>query len=131
MSSDLARPIATPASNATVYSVALAKEYDAPGNLFGCQCGKQPRKPTTSDRHERRHQFGPAHVKGQLYNLTPSCSGPPMLVRSARTKIVFWADSGFCRDLLLSWCDRHDVKYVVGIARNADGSVAPAGVGRD
>ena len=27
-------------------------------------------------------------------------------------------DSGFCRDLLLSWCDRHDVKYVVGIAKN-------------
>lgn len=35
-----------------------------------------------------------------------------------RTKIVFRADSGFCRDLLASWCDRHDVKYVVGLARN-------------
>ena len=35
-----------------------------------------------------------------------------------RTKIVFRADSGFCRDLLLSWCDRHEVKYVVGLARN-------------
>src|SRR5690606_35178030 len=35
-----------------------------------------------------------------------------------RTKIVFRADSGFCRDMLLSWCDRNDVKYVVGIARN-------------
>ena len=35
-----------------------------------------------------------------------------------RTKIVFRGDSGFCRDLLLSWCDRHDVKYVVGIAKN-------------
>jgi hypothetical protein len=35
-----------------------------------------------------------------------------------RTKIVFRGDSGFCRDRLLSWCDRHDVKYVVGIARN-------------
>lgn len=35
-----------------------------------------------------------------------------------RTKIVFRGDSGFCRNLLLSWCDRHDVKYVVGIARN-------------
>ncbi len=35
-----------------------------------------------------------------------------------RTKIVLRADSGFCRDLLLNWCDRHDVKYVVGIARN-------------
>jgi len=35
-----------------------------------------------------------------------------------RTKIVFRADSGFCRDRLLSWCDTHDVKYVVGLARN-------------
>lgn len=35
-----------------------------------------------------------------------------------RTKIVFRADSGFCRDRLLSWCDRHEVKYVVGLARN-------------
>lgn len=35
-----------------------------------------------------------------------------------RTKLVFRADSGFCRDRLLSWCDRHDVKYVVGLARN-------------
>jgi hypothetical protein len=35
-----------------------------------------------------------------------------------RTKIVFRADSGFCRDLPLGWCDRNDVKYVVGIARN-------------
>ena len=35
-----------------------------------------------------------------------------------RTKIVFRADSGFCRDRILTWCDRHDVKYVVGLARN-------------
>jgi len=35
-----------------------------------------------------------------------------------RVKIVFRGDSGFCRDLLLSWCDSHDVKYLVGIARN-------------
>ena len=35
-----------------------------------------------------------------------------------RTKIVIRADSGFCRDRMLTWCDQHDVKYVVGIARN-------------
>jgi len=35
-----------------------------------------------------------------------------------RTKIVFRADSGFCRERILSWCDRRDVKYVVGLARN-------------
>lgn len=35
-----------------------------------------------------------------------------------RTRIVFRGDSGFCRDHLLGWCDRNDVKYIVGIARN-------------
>jgi hypothetical protein len=27
-----------------------------------------------------------------------------------KTKIVLWADSGFCRDRMLAWCDRNDVK---------------------
>jgi hypothetical protein len=35
-----------------------------------------------------------------------------------KVKIVFRGDSGFCRDLLLSWCDRHDIKYLVGIGKN-------------
>jgi hypothetical protein len=35
-----------------------------------------------------------------------------------RTKIVFRGDGGFCRDLLLTWCDRQGVKYAVGIAKN-------------
>ena len=34
-------------------------------------------------------------------------------------KILFRADSGFCRWRLLRWCDRHGVDYVVGLARNA------------
>ena len=36
-----------------------------------------------------------------------------------RTKIVIRADSGFCRDRMLTWCDRNNVKYVVGLARNS------------
>jgi hypothetical protein len=36
-----------------------------------------------------------------------------------RTKIVLRADSGFCRDRMLTWCDQNDVKYVVGMARNS------------
>ncbi len=36
-----------------------------------------------------------------------------------RTKIVIRADSGFCRDRMLTWCDQHDVKYVIGLARNS------------
>jgi len=35
------------------------------------------------------------------------------------TQIIFRADSGFCRDLILTWCDRNAVDYCVGLARNA------------
>ncbi len=34
------------------------------------------------------------------------------------TRIVFRGDSGFCRWRMLRWCERHDVGYIVGIARN-------------
>ena len=35
-----------------------------------------------------------------------------------KVRIVLRGDSGFCRRKLLRWCDKHDVGYVVGIARN-------------
>ncbi|MEE9293817.1 MAG: IS1380 family transposase [Phycisphaerae bacterium] len=37
----------------------------------------------------------------------------------AGVRIIIRADSGFCRWRMLRWCDRHDIGYVVGIARNA------------
>jgi hypothetical protein len=33
-------------------------------------------------------------------------------------KIIFRGDSGFCRWKMLRWCERHDVGYIVGLARN-------------
>ena len=33
-------------------------------------------------------------------------------------KIIFRADSGFCRWRLLRWADRHGVDYIVGLAKN-------------
>lgn len=33
-------------------------------------------------------------------------------------KIIFRGDSGFCRDLMLRWCERNHVVYIVGIAQN-------------
>jgi hypothetical protein len=33
-------------------------------------------------------------------------------------KIILRADSGFCRHRLLTWCERHGVGYVVGLAKN-------------
>lgn len=46
-----------------------------------------------------------------------------LLVKSLRqawpgVRIVFRGDSGFCRDRMLSWCERKKVFYIVGIARN-------------
>jgi hypothetical protein len=34
------------------------------------------------------------------------------------TSIVIRADSGFCRDDLMSWCEANDVRYVLGLAGN-------------
>lgn len=36
-----------------------------------------------------------------------------------QVRIIVRADSGFCRWRLLRWCDRHDVGYVIGLAKNA------------
>jgi hypothetical protein len=33
-------------------------------------------------------------------------------------RIIFRADSGFCRWRMLRWCDHHDVGYIVGLAKN-------------
>ena len=35
-----------------------------------------------------------------------------------RVEIIFRGDSGFCRWKLLRWCDRHGVRYIVGLAKN-------------
>ncbi len=34
------------------------------------------------------------------------------------TKIIFRGDGGFCRHKMFSWCEKHDVYYVVGIGKN-------------
>jgi len=33
-------------------------------------------------------------------------------------RLIFRGDSGFCRWKLMRWCDRHDVHYIIGLARN-------------
>lgn len=35
------------------------------------------------------------------------------------TRIVLRADSGFCREQLMSWCERNGLYYLFGMARNA------------
>ena len=38
--------------------------------------------------------------------------------RWPEVKIIVRADSGFCRDDFMTWCEDNDVKYILGIARN-------------
>lgn len=47
-----------------------------------------------------------------------------LLVRRLRqqwpqVRIVFRADSGFCRQRIINWCERAGVHYIIGLARNA------------
>ncbi len=39
--------------------------------------------------------------------------------RWPKTRIVLRADSGFCREALMGWCEENGVEYVFGLARNA------------
>jgi len=36
-----------------------------------------------------------------------------------KVRIILRADSGFCRQRMLTWCERHGVGYVVGLAENS------------
>jgi hypothetical protein len=40
-------------------------------------------------------------------------------IRWPRTRIILRADSGFCREELMSWCEQNTVDYLFGLARNA------------
>lgn len=33
-------------------------------------------------------------------------------------KIVVRADSGFCREAILAWCEQHGIESVIGLAKN-------------
>jgi hypothetical protein len=35
-----------------------------------------------------------------------------------KTRILLRADSGFCREELMAWCEQHQVDYLFGLARN-------------
>jgi len=48
-----------------------------------------------------------------------------------KVKIIFRGDSGFCRWRMLAWCERHDVGYIVGIAKNERLNALTAHLQRD
>ena len=59
-----------------------------------------------------------------------------LLVRRLRqawpkVQIIFRGDSGFCRWRMLSWCERHAVGYIVGMAKNKRLNAITAQLQRD
>ena len=48
-----------------------------------------------------------------------------------QVKIIFRGDSGFCRWRMLSWCERNNVGYIVGIAKNKRLNALTAQLQRD
>jgi hypothetical protein len=38
--------------------------------------------------------------------------------RWPKVEVVIRGDSGFCREDLLVWCENHDCRYVLGVAKN-------------
>jgi len=65
-------------------------------------------------------RLGPANIdasKGSVEELMPIVDR--IRARWPRVKIVIRADSGFCRDATLSWCEANDIDYVIGLAENS------------
>ena len=48
-----------------------------------------------------------------------------------QVKVIFRGDSGFCRWRMLSWCERNNVGYIVGIAKNQRLNALTAQLQRD
>jgi hypothetical protein len=48
-----------------------------------------------------------------------------------KVRIILRGDSGFCRWRMLSWCERNEVDYIVGIAQNKRLNAATAQLQRD
>ena len=48
-----------------------------------------------------------------------------------KVRIIFRGDAGFCRWRMLSWCERHAVGYIVGIAKNSRLNALTAQLQRD
>ncbi len=69
-------------------------------------------------------------------DIDPSDGAPEVLQRLVKmirhkwplAKILVRADSGFCRDALMSWCEANGVFFLFGMAKTALSSVWPEGI---
>ena len=69
--------------------------------------------------HLLRARLRPANIDGSAGS-RDELKGVVAQIRQRwpKTQIILRADSGFCRDELMSWCEAHGVDYVLGLARN-------------
>ena len=44
---------------------------------------------------------------------------PALRRRCPHARIILRADSGFCREPILAWCEAHGLFYSIGLARNS------------
>jgi hypothetical protein len=69
--------------------------------------------------HLLRARLRPANIDASAGSLEEVKAIVAQLrVKWPKTQIILRADSGFCRDKLMSWCEANGVDYVFGFARN-------------
>ena len=69
--------------------------------------------------HLLRARLRPANIDGSAGSLDElKVVVAQIRQRWPKTQIILRADSGFCRDELMTWCEANGVDYVFGFARN-------------
>lgn len=77
------------------------------------------------DRHLLVSKLRPANIDGAagVARQAGACEEVERLVTQIRkrwpqTRILLRADSGFCRDALMTWCEANDVDFLFGLSKN-------------
>src|SRR5258705_380067 len=91
-----------------------------PQRIFGLAPGQQ----VLSDPEARRHLLAAKLRSSSVDAADGSVEEVARILAQIRvrwptTSIVIRADSGFCRDDLMSWCEANNVQYVLGLAGNS------------
>ena len=65
-------------------------------------------------------EVGRATAYGTFPNTAASLQTLVKRLRQAwpEVRLILRGDSGFCRHRVMNWCERHHVRYVLGLARN-------------
>lgn len=72
------------------------------------------------DRHLLAAKLRPANIDAAAGSVEEVARIVTQIrARWPATTIIIRADSGFCRDDLMSWCEANDVHFVLGLAKNA------------